>query len=132
MAGDRVGDPEVLTHDLLSAVDAVISPLSTILIEAGLHGKPVMCLIPAKEDEGSHWAVLRDLVHFRELTDHPDVITVRSMEQFLPCLKILLKRSESEEFETIIKKAMYEFVKFPEKTYAENITDLTQTLLRRN
>ena len=120
------------THDLLSAVDVVISPLSTILIEAGLHGKPVMCMIPSEEDAGSPWAVLRDLVHFRELTDHPDVITVRSIEQFFPLLKTLLERSESEEFGTIIKEAMHEFVKFQEKTYAENITDLTQTLLRKN
>ena len=117
------------THDLLSAVDMVISPLSTILIEAGLHGKPVMCMIPTEEDVGSHWVILRDLAHFRELTDHPDVITVRSMEQFLPCLKILLKRSESEEFGTIIKEAMYEFVKFPERKYADSVADLTHALV---
>ena len=30
------------THEILSNVDAVISPLSTILIEAAMHGKPFM------------------------------------------------------------------------------------------
>ncbi len=31
------------THEILTNVDAVISPLSTILIEAAIHGKPSLC-----------------------------------------------------------------------------------------
>ena len=34
------------THVVLSYCDCVISPLSTILIEAAMHGKPLMCFIP--------------------------------------------------------------------------------------
>ena len=40
------------THNILGAADIVISPLSTILIEALCHGKESLCLIPEEEDEG--------------------------------------------------------------------------------
>jgi glycosyltransferase involved in cell wall biosynthesis len=31
------------SHDLLSAIDALVSPMSTILLEAAMHGKPILC-----------------------------------------------------------------------------------------
>ena len=39
------------THDTLSSVDVVISPLSTILLEGALHGKPVLCFLPVEESD---------------------------------------------------------------------------------
>ncbi len=37
------------THIFLHAIDGLISPLSTILLETIMHGKPIMCLFPEEE-----------------------------------------------------------------------------------
>lgn len=58
------------THDVLSSVDALVSPLSTILLEGALHGKPVLCFIP-DEKEGSSLKLQARLVHFDAMYDDP-------------------------------------------------------------
>jgi CDP-glycerol glycerophosphotransferase (TagB/SpsB family) len=58
------------THDVLSSVDALVSPLSTILLEGALHGKPVLCFIP-DEREGSSLKLQARLVHFDAMYDDP-------------------------------------------------------------
>jgi hypothetical protein len=118
------------THDLLNAVDAVISPLSTILIEAGLHGRPVMCFIPKEEDENSEWKILRDLVHFRDLLQHRKVIVARMYSEFIPAVQTLISRSRDETEAKEIKESMNFFVEFPELPYAVAIKNLADTLLR--
>jgi len=78
------------THDILSAVDAVVSPMSTILFEAVLHGKPPIVFAPA--DEGG-WDPLSNglpMEHFSEffsLRDNriarDEVALVREMQSLL-------------------------------------------------
>jgi hypothetical protein len=118
------------THDLLNAVDAVISPLSTILIEAGLHGKPIMCLIPTEEDENSEWKILRDLVHFRDLLQHRKVIVARSYSEFIPAVQKLISRTRDETEADDIKESMHFFVEFPKQRYSIAIKNLADSLLR--
>ena len=52
------------THVVLSHVDYVISPLSTILIEAGIHGKPLMCFLPLEDIKAKHFQTVHNLPHF--------------------------------------------------------------------
>lgn len=44
------------THSTLCAVDAVVSPLSSILLEAALHGKPVAAFTRGMEIRHFYWA----------------------------------------------------------------------------
>ena len=46
-------------RNLLKSVDAIISPLSTILIEGMILEKPVLCYMPIDEDADDHLKVLR-------------------------------------------------------------------------
>jgi len=117
------------THDLLNAVDAVISPLSTILIEAGLHGKPMICFIPQEEDDNTYWKVLRDLVHFRELLQHPKILVARTHSEFLPAAQILISRISDEAEAQEVKKSMHFFVDFPEQRYSFALKNLVDSLL---
>ncbi len=56
------------THDVLSNVDAVISPMSTMIIEGALHGKPPLCFLPLdQEQRGSLFETFAGLVHFQEM-----------------------------------------------------------------
>ena len=117
------------THELLNAVDAVISPLSTILIEAGLHGKPLMCFIPKEEDENSEWRILRDLVHFRDLLQHRKVIVARTYTEFIPAVQTLISRTRDEAEADDMKESMRFFVEFPEQRYSVAIKNLADSLV---
>jgi hypothetical protein len=68
------------THDLLSAVDAVISPLSTMLLEAMLHGLPIMVFAPEGEAGSKILANNLPMLHFREFLELPDMTVARSTE----------------------------------------------------
>jgi hypothetical protein len=117
------------THALLNAVDAVISPLSTILIEAGLHGKPLMCFIPREEDENSEWRILRDLVHFRDLLQHRKVIVARTYSEFVPAAQTLISRTRDEAEAEDMRESMHYFVEFPEQRYSVAIKHLADSLV---
>lgn len=55
------------THDVLSNIDFLISPLSTIILEAALHGKPAMCYMPVDEKGATHFQAAKDMPHFDDL-----------------------------------------------------------------
>ena len=64
------------TRDLLANVDAVISPLSTIIIEASLMGVPALCFLP--DDKGAdHLRMSLPLIHFQELFEDPSSLVAR-------------------------------------------------------
>ena len=49
------------TRDLLSLVDCVISPLSTMLVESIINGKPILMFFPERQ-YSSDFAI--DEIHF--------------------------------------------------------------------
>ncbi len=84
---DRVarGDRAAITlpdyrdaHDLLANVDVVVSPLSTIVVEAALHAKPVICFFPEEAGQDTRNINAIPLYHFEEFFEVPDVIVARN------------------------------------------------------
>jgi hypothetical protein len=71
------------THDTLACVDAVISPLSTILIEAAMHGKPVLCQLPVDEPDAAHFCLAEGLPCFRDIIDCPDFMSAEGRQGLL-------------------------------------------------
>jgi hypothetical protein len=132
--GDHVGfflTPYEDTHDLLSAADALISPLSTILIEAGMHAKPALCFIPWEEDQKSNWRLLRKFVYFRDLIDNPAILTALSYAEFLPMVGKLLSQAADPVQCAAIQDAMQYFVARPEKTYSQQLLSLVDHLVSK-
>ena len=68
------------THNILGAADIVISPLSTILIEALCHGKDAICLIPKEEDEGEFSNIWKSLPCFQDVIKSPGIKTVEDLD----------------------------------------------------
>ncbi len=120
--------PYTRTHALLNAVDALISPLSTIILEAGLHGKPVMCFIPEEEDRDSIWKNLRNLVHFRDLMTSSGVIAVRTHAAFLPAVSALMAKVGDQAYADKVRRAMSVFVEFPDRPFADGLVSLCEHL----
>ena len=70
------------THNILSATDLLISNMSTIILEAALHGKPVLCMISDKDMEHNNFLNMAvNSLYFKELLEKIDVPRCRDEER---------------------------------------------------
>ena len=110
-----------ISNMLLNLTDALISPLSTMLIESMILGKPILIFFP-KEDNKKGLSV--DEVHFSELIRTKDVITVFKFEDLLEGLLKLNTVIGDEVISKRLKKSSYFFHYSDKKTYSEKLNDL--------
>lgn len=113
--------PYTHTHDVLSSVDAVISPLSTIILEAAMHGKPVMCFLPDEDDKDSHYSVALPMVHFEDMFNIPEIIIARGDKELVPKSINLLKQTEDCKVAEKLKEACQYFEKSFDQPYGERL-----------
>ena len=115
------------THDILSCVDAVISPLSTIILEAALHGKPVMCFLPF-EDASEHF--LRDfaLTHFHQLFDIPEIFISNGNQELIDKTRLLLRQIGNEQYSNRLIQSMSFFVEPFDRPYSIRLQEFIQGL----
>ena len=79
------------TRDLLCNIDALVSPLSTIIVEAARLGRAVLCFLPEDEvDEALHLRIAMPSVHFDAMYTMPGVLVARSRDAMLRSLPELL------------------------------------------
>jgi hypothetical protein len=105
------------THDVLSCVDAVISPLSTIILESALHKLPVMCFFPREEDNIGNWRGLRKLVHFEDMFASPAILVANRYPELIPKVKELLNRIDDINFKGSVANEMNYFCEYHPKGY---------------
>lgn len=118
------------THDILSSVDAVISPLSTILIEAALHGRPVLCYFPVQsEAEVSLWQ--SRLRHFDEIFEHELTLVARSKNELLSLAQELCRQIGNVEKSREIKKKASFFVDASNVRYPERLSQMVLDILEK-
>jgi hypothetical protein len=115
------------THDILSCVDAVISPLSTIILEAALHGRPVMCFLPF-EDASEHF--MRDfaLTHFHQLFDIPEIFISNGNLELIDKTVLLLKQIGNEQYSTRLRDSMSYFVEPFDRPYSTRLQEFIHNL----
>ena len=89
---------------VLSYVDCVISPLSTILIEAAMHGKPIMCFLPMEDLDAKHFQTVHALPHFKEFQTQPEVVLAKNSLELVKKLNLLFIRKEDPNFSKKIIK----------------------------
>lgn len=119
-------------HDILSSIDVLISPLSTIILEGILHMKPVMCFIPGDEAAASKSLGLRiGLDHFAELFRSPAMLVGHSRDDLVDLTRQLIERSDDPEFRTVLKSEAKFFVEFPAQPYSAALADFVDDLVER-
>lgn len=116
------------THDVLSSVDALISPLSTIILEALLHKKPAMCFLPVDETDASHFMHDKDFVHFREMFSMEEVITARGHPALVPAAERLVARVRDPKFAEGLQGAADFFVEPFEQPWCDRIISLCEEM----
>lgn len=78
-----------ITNKFLTLADAVVSPKSTILVEALVKRKPVMVFFP-EEQEGAPFSV--DSVHFKDFIELDTVNACLKHDQFFECCANLARQ----------------------------------------
>jgi len=113
------------THDVLSCIDALVSPLSTIILEGALHGKPVLCLM-AEQKEGSSFNLQKRLAHFEDLYKCPGVLMSHGEGELVPKLSELLGHVGDQAFATALRSECRYFISEFDAPFSERIVDFVE------
>lgn len=120
------------TRDVLANIDALVSPLSTIILEAALCGKPPMCFLPLEEEaDAKHFQAAAPLPHFSEMYKMPEFIIGRRRSELVDRVRDLLAWTEDPIYLERLKKAARFFVETFEHPYGERLADEAEALIDR-
>jgi hypothetical protein len=116
------------THDVLSSIDALVSPLSTIILEGMMHGKPVLCFL-AEQQEGESFNLQRDLVHFEDMFADPTILKANGEPELVDALAPLIARVADRQGEMELRNACGHFVSAFDRSYRERLCDLVENVV---
>ena len=118
------------THVTLSAVDAVVSPLSTILLEAALHGKPVAVYLPDEDMcTNTFLFTVANLVHFKDFFERVECIKCERPEDLVKDCEQLLRLSDDPGIRERLQKQCAYFVEPSDQPYVDRLNTLIHSLL---
>ena len=117
----------VISNKILTLADAVISPLSTMLIESMIKGKPVLAFFP----ESGHYKSLKkmDNLHFAEFLKINEVNTCYLEKDFISSCQTLVSQIGDTSFSKILKKEAEFFNPKREKSYGRQLAELAERML---
>lgn len=118
------------SHDLLSAVDALVSPMSTILLEAAMHGKPILCFQSGMKSNES-MRVRVSQAQFAELFRNPEVL-VCGDDDFLPAVRRLADLARDPDIGNRMRAMCEDFVSPFDAPFAERLPKFLATILSEN
>ena len=116
------------TRDVLANVDAVISPLSTIIIEAAIHRKPSLCFLAEGEANATALQLNLPLTHFEDLYEVPEFFVCRDYLGLVDAVVKLIDKVGDEDFADRLVRAAAHFAKPFEKPYSERLLAYTENL----
>lgn len=109
---------------LIKAAEAVVSPLSTMMLEAALLGVPSLGLA---YDHPHHaempWSLFRHQYHLRAVTDGDWYVACYAREDFLQSISRILEVANNEEIKQRMKSAATFAVHIDNRSYPERILD---------
>lgn len=118
------------THVTLSAVDAVISPLSTILLEAALHGKPIAAYLPDEELEKNMFLyATANMVHFKDFFARVECLKCDSPNHLVDDCRRLLEMTDEPGLGERLKRQCEYLVEPSNISYSERLSRLISEML---
>lgn len=115
------------THDTLTHIDALISPLSTILIEAAMHGKPTLCFVP-REDGAEHLDADAAHAHFREIFEMPEFLKAFSVGELADSTAELVSLVGDSDWEARSRHQSAFFVESHTTPYRQRLRELAESI----
>jgi hypothetical protein len=117
------------TRDTLANVDAVLSPLSTILLEAALNGKPPLCVVDDEDLENHFVSVANRFVHFREFFDRPEFDRVEGRAELVAGVARAVARAKDPSTPAALRSACAEFVSTFDLPFDVRLADRVERLV---
>lgn len=118
------------THDMLSAVDGLVSPMSTILLEAAMHGKPILCFQSGISGNVS-MRVQANQTQFQDLFRQPGVL-VCGDDDFLEGIQRLGRLAVDPGIGDHMRNISHEFVTAFDDSFSDRLPVFLHDVLRRS
>ncbi len=115
-------------HDLLCSVDALVSPLSTIIVEGALHGKPVACFLPTEERSANHFQRAVSLIHFEDMYQIPEFLKANGRDELISTLGELMSLVGDDSFCKRLQEASCFFVEPFNRPYSERLCEFVESV----
>lgn len=117
------------THVVLAACDLLISPVSTILLEAVIHGKPILAYLPEEDiDRNFFLRTMANMNFMQEFFERTQCGPIRTMEELIARSREALLEDAAESAARIRKTAEY-FVLMGGRSYVESLAGLIEQLV---
>ena len=119
-----------ITKKLLHLVDAVISPLSTILLEGMIFGNPglVLFIDDEKSYAGTVLPIAKRVIHFKDLLKQPGITECHDIKELPELFRQLFNMSKNDEMRAELKRASSKIVNFEGAPYGEQLLSLANEL----
>ena len=118
------------TNDILKSVDLVISPLSTMLLEAGLNGLPVLCIFPFDEQVSFYHKNFDKFPHFEDLIKIESIPFVKNKNDLINKLNHLIIKSTALNFSKDLKNSLKYIVKTHKKPFNIRLLELSENMMK--
>ena len=116
-----------ITNKLLTLADAVISPKSTVLVEALVMRKPVMVFFP-EEQEGAPFSI--DSVHFKAFIELDTVNVCLRRDEFFECCAGLARQIGDPAVAARLDEHAEYFAVMKGPPYGERLVELADQATR--
>ncbi|MFA5908676.1 MAG: hypothetical protein WC815_07860 [Vicinamibacterales bacterium] len=118
------------THSILSACDLLISPISTILLEAVMHSKPVIAYLPEEDiDRNFFLRTMANMSFMQEFFDRTRCGPVRTMPDLIAATRECLLDPAGGERASVAQAAAAYFVQSTPDGYASAVDGLVRHAL---
>ncbi|CAM2057436.1 conserved hypothetical protein [Desulfovibrionales bacterium] len=115
------------THNILSAIDLLVSNVSTIFIEAAMHGKPLLCLISDKDVADSlHLNFTINTSYFNELLQRLDVPRCHEATTFTSHCRSLLDQAATSSYADMQRSRAHYFAELPPTSYPQRLLQFVE------
>jgi hypothetical protein len=111
------------THDVLSAIDGVVSPMSTILLEAALHAKPAVAYTPAGVDGSEQLANAIPMLHFADFFKLSEVGRASTIDDLIEMTSQLADLKEGVTRGQHFQRAASHFVSPFDRAWKDRLVD---------
>tara|TARA_B100001989_G_C24518959_1_gene454742 strand:- start:61 stop:1470 length:1410 start_codon:yes stop_codon:yes gene_type:complete len=116
-----------ISNKLMTLVDGVISPLSTMLVEALIKGKPVLAFFPKSLPDQP---LRLQFIHYKEFIELKETNSCFNEDDFIKSCKKLFNQIGDESIAKKLRKKSEFFVSNKKKSYGYQLEKLTQELLK--
>jgi CDP-glycerol glycerophosphotransferase (TagB/SpsB family) len=119
------------THTILSACDMLISPVSTILLEAALHDKPILAFLPEEDiDKNFFLRTMNNMIFMQEFFKKMECGPILTMDELIDKTRHILLTLNDHRISEICQKASYFVVSDP-KGYLPQLNELISRVTSR-